>query len=107
MSIKITHKNKEYILEYTRTTVRRMEQSGFNAELLESQPATMIPLLVYGAFAHKHPTLKAPKIDEIYDSIKGKQKFITELGKMYYETISTLVADDEEDAEGNENWEIV
>ncbi len=105
MSIKVTHKNRDYILDYTRSAVRRMEQMGFDVDKIQSKPMTMIPLLVSGAFVHNHSNLKPAKIDEIYDGIKNKNGFIMKLVELYYETISTLVDDGEEDSEGNENWE--
>ena len=103
-AIKYNYKNRDYILEFSRRTASAIERSGFKYQEVGNQPNTMIPLLVYGAFMKNHSNLKPGKIDEIFDSIKGKNAFVTKLVELYMETVNTLLDGDEDD-EGNVNWE--
>jgi hypothetical protein len=102
-AIKYNYKNRDYILEFSRRTASIIERNGFRYSDVGNQPNTMIPLLVQGAFMKNHSNLKPGKIDEIFDSIKGKNAFITKLVELYLETVNTLAGD--EDDEGNVNWE--
>ena len=56
--ITVTYQNKDYVLEYSRTTAKQIEDSGFVLDQLGDKPATMIPLLVYGAFAKHNRGIK-------------------------------------------------
>ena len=99
----VTFEGKEYTLEYTRSAVRQMERRGFVADDIASKPMTIIPDLFAGAFLSKYPQLKREKIDQIFDSIVGKQKLLRALTLMYNDTIESLL--DDGDAEsGEENW---
>lgn len=104
--ITVTYQNKDYLLEYSRTTAKQIEDSGFVLDQLGDKPATMIPLLVYGAFAMHNRGIKRALVDEIYKNLVGKvgkegeEGFIGLLAEMYSETVSTLVGDDPVD-EGN------
>lgn len=106
-AIKVTYKNKDYILEFTRRTASLIERNGFNYEDVGSKPNTMIPLLVQGAFLKNHQNLKPSKIDEIFDDIKTKNAFITKLVELYLETVNTLTDDEDAETEGNAMWEEV
>jgi hypothetical protein len=106
--IKLTHKNKEYTLEYARYSARSIEEKGFNLELIASQPNKMIPLLLQGAFMKNHPTIKPALVDEIFEAQTKKSGLITALAEMYGETVKSLIGDvEEEDNEKNATWEIV
>lgn len=95
-SIKITYQQKEYVLEYSRQSVRQMEAQGFVLDQISDKPVTMIPLLVYGAFMKNCKGVKRSLVDEIYDHIKdkvgsdGENGFIQTLLEMYAETVNTL-----------------
>ena len=104
--IKLTHKGKEYRLEYTRQSVKQMESSGFVLEKLGDMPATMIELLFYGAFLSKNQGIKRKLVDEIYQSIERKTELINVLAEMYAETLQYLT-ETSEDNEGNVTWEVV
>lgn len=99
--IKFSYEGKEYTLEYTKNTVRQMERRGFVVEELAAKPMTNFLDLFAGAFLSKHPQVKREKIEEIYDSLKGRKKLISALTEMYTETIEYLI---DECDEGNENW---
>lgn len=105
--ITVTYKNNEYPLEFSRTTAKQIEDNGFILDQLSDKPATMIPLLVYGAFMKHNRGIKRSLVDEIYENLIGKtgkdgeEGFINVLAEMYAETVSTLVSDDNEISEGN------
>ena len=104
--ITVTYKKQDYILEFSRTTAKQIEDQGFVLDQLTDKPATMIPLLVYGAFMKNNRGIKRTLVDEIYDNIVGKigsdgeEGFINTLGEMYAETVSSLMGDNPVD-EGN------
>ena len=101
--ITLTHKNKEFVLEYNRQSVRMMEGQGFAINELSSKPMTMIPLLFQGAFIKNCKGVKRAVIDEIYDGIGNKGELMNVLIEMYAETLSSLTDDNEE---GNVTWEL-
>ena len=104
--ITVTYKDKEYVLEYSRMTAKQIEDNGFVLDQLTDKPATMIPLLVYGAFIKHNRGIKRTLVDEIYENLVGKigkdneEGFINVLAEMYSDTVSTLVGDEPAD-EGN------
>ena len=104
--ITVTYKKQDYILEFSRTTAKQIEDQGFVLDQLTDKPATMIPLLVYGAFMKNNRGIKRTLVDEIYDNIVGKigsdgeEGFINTLGEMYAETVSSLMGETVVD-EGN------
>lgn len=103
--ITLTYKNKEYTLEFTRQSVKTMEQQGFVLDELSSKPMTMIPMLFSGAFIRNHKGIKRALIDEIYEEISDKSGFMEALMELYAETLSTLMDDKEES--GNLSWALV
>lgn len=104
--IKITYEKNTYELEFNRKTVRMMEGQGFNIDALTEQPATMIPMLFYGAFSKNHTGIKRNLVDEIYNSLPNKSGLIQALAEMYADTVSSLIEGNPSD-EGNASWEVV
>lgn len=107
MSTKITieYKNNEYVLEYSRNSVKQMEQQGFSLDKISDMPMTMVPLLVYGAFLKNNKGIKRSLVDEIYEHVAnklgdGEDGFIQTLLEMYAETVNTLTDNNPVD-EGN------
>lgn len=103
--ITVTYKNNDYVLEYSRTAVKQMEQQGFVLDQISDKPMTMVPLLVYGAFAKHNKGIKRNLMDEIYEHITdkigdGDNGFIQALLEMYAETVNVLT-DDKPADEGN------
>ena len=90
---------KEYVLEFSKTTIMHMERQGFVIDDFGTKPVLMATLLVYGAFAKNHPNLKNEKIDAIYKQLKNKDVFLKKLAEMYTEQADELVD------EGNSDWE--
>ena len=102
--IVLNHDKKEYVLEYSRQSVKTMESQGFVLDEITSKPMTMIPLLFSGAFIKNCKGTKRAVIDDIFDSIGDKTGLMQALMEMYAETLSTLT---EENAEGNVTWTMV
>lgn len=105
-TLTFSYGGKDYTLEYTRRTVREMENKGFAAEDITRKPMTVMPQLFAGAFKANHPTVKAELINEIYRNMPNKTELVGRLAQMYNEPINTLV---EEPEEGNaiswtSNW---
>lgn len=103
--IAMKYSGKEYTLEYSRQSVKQMENQGFVLEDIKTKPMTMIPMLFSGAFIKNHKGLKRALIDEIYEGIGGKNDLMQALIEMYAETLGALV-DDRED-EGKVSWAVV
>ena len=93
-TITLSYDDKEYVLEFNRNSVKQMEQNGFVLSQLSDKPLTMVPLLVYGAFAKNHKNVKRALMDEIYEHVTDKigdgEGFIETLVEMYAETVNTL-----------------
>ncbi|WP_407453566.1 DUF5055 domain-containing protein [Methanobrevibacter sp.] len=105
--IKLQHKDKEYILEFSRNTAKAIEERGFNLELVGIAPNKMIPLLIQGAFMKNHPTLKQTKVEEIFLAQKGRAGLINALAELYAETVNSLLGNEDEDDEKNATWEMI
>ena len=95
------YKGKEYLLEYTRDSVKQMEREGFVASDIVNKPMLTLPKLFAGAFkAHHKFDTKQKQIDEIFELFKNKQALVEKLAEMYSEPMETLLDDDNID-EGN------
>lgn len=110
--INLEYKNKEYTLEYSRNSVRQMEEQGFVLDQLSEKPMTMIPMLVYGAFAKHHRGIKRSEMDEIYEHITDKvgedgNSFINVLLEMYAETVTTLTDNKSADEGNRAVWKVM
>lgn len=105
-TITVTYNNIDYILEYSRNSVKQMEQQGFVLDQIGDKPMSMVPLLVYGAFMKHNKGIKRNLVDEIYEHIADKigdgedNGFIQTLLEMYAETVNTLT-DNKPSDEGN------
>lgn len=109
--ITVTYKKQDYVLEYSRATAKQIEDQGFVLDQLTDKPATMIPLLVYGAFLKNNRGIKRSLVDEIYENIVGKigdgeDGFINVLGEMYAETVTSLMGDNTVDEGNAATWKV-
>lgn len=102
-TISLTYQDKTYVLEFTRASIKTLEQSGFSfiqaAE--NSQIITMIDNLFYGAFLAHHPYISRDFVEEIQKQIKDMAGLNERLMEMYTDTINSIV---EETKEGNIEW---
>ena len=110
--ITVTYKEKEYELEFSRMTAKAIEDHGFVLDDLSKRPATMIPLLVYGAFMKNNRGIKRALVDEIYANItskvgeEGEESFVAVLAEMYAETVSTLMGEGNADEGNAATWKV-
>lgn len=110
--ITVTYKDTDYVLEYSRATAKQIEDNGFVLDQLSDKPATMIPLLVYGAFAMHNRGIKRSLVDEIYKNLIGKvgkegeEGFITVLAEMYSDSVSSLLGDEPVDEGNAATWKV-
>ena len=94
--ITITYKQKDYDLEFTRSTAAQIEDQGFVLEQLTEKPVKMIPMLFYGAFLKHNRGIKRQLVDEIFDNLVNKtgdgedSGLIAVLAEMYADTVQTL-----------------
>lgn len=100
-TITFTFEDKDYTLEYTRRTVRQMEESGFVARDIDIKPMTLLPQMFAGAFLAHHRFTKQEVIDRIFASLSDKDNLVGLLAEMYNETITSLM---DEPKEGNVKW---
>lgn len=96
-TIEFEYEGKQYTLEFTRDIVRQMENAGFLIDEIQTKPALRIPQLFAGSFLRRHRREKQEKIEEIYKHITNKDKLVAKLSEMYYESLSTVMDDPEED----------
>ena len=96
-----SYNGKDYVLEFTRNTVRQMESGGFIADDIDTKPMTVLPALFAGAFLAHHRLEKQSVIDEIYSKMKDKMALIERLAEMYNEPIKAML---DEPEEGNVEW---
>lgn len=102
-TLRFTHDDKDYTLEFTRRTVSEMERKGFIASEITDKPMTTLPTLFAGAFLAHHRFAKSEVIDEIYSKLTKKEELIGKLAEMYNEPIMTLV-EEPEPSVGNVEW---
>jgi hypothetical protein len=98
-----TYDGKEYTLEYTRRTIKQMEDEGFVARNIDDRPMTLLPALFAGAFKAHHRFVKTDVIDEIYAHMPNKEDLIGKLAEMYNEPIVSLMEEPEDTAK-NVEW---
>ena len=90
-TIGFTYEGKDYTLEFTRRTIKQMEDEGFVAKNIDDRPMTLLPALFAGAFKAHHRFVKQDVIDEIYANMPNKDKLIEKLAEMYNEPILALM----------------
>ena len=101
------YKGVHYRLEYTRTTVRTLENMGFDPNDVGSKLMTRLPQLFEGAFQAHHSTTKSSLIKEIYDSMPDKRGLFRCLRDMFNDPYDELLAEpDEKNAiKWTANWD--
>lgn len=102
--ITFSYNGKDYKLEFTRRTIRQMEDNGFNIQNMTDKPMTMLPNFFAGAFLANHRNTKREVIDEIYDNMPNKDKLIEALVEMYNEPLSALMSEPEENSSKKVDW---
>lgn len=102
--LKFTYEGKDYCLEYTRETVVKMEERGFDPTTIISSPNKSLPEFFYGAFLANHRFVDRKVTDAIFDKMADKKALVEILSEMYNEPLKALMSDPED--EGNAiQWE--
>lgn len=91
--LKDTETEKTYTLRFTRNTVRKMEQNGFDVSDLEKHPMSRVPEMFHGAFLADQPFMKREQTDKIlFEDLGGVSDAMLErLGQLYAEPFNTLI----------------
>ena len=90
--IEFSYEGTDYVLEYTKRSIRTMEAKGFVASDVESKPMTVLPMLFAGAFLANHKGTSQETIDAIYEALDDKESLIARLSDMYAEQLEKLTA---------------
>lgn len=101
----LEHEGKQYTLEFTRRSVREMENGGFRIDELTAKPMTLLPTLFAGAFRAHHRFLNQKVIDDIFARITHRQELVSKLAEMYNEPLLEMLDEPEEDDEKKVDWE--
>lgn len=104
--MKFTYDGEEYILEFTKRTVKEVENAGFNDDLIGEKPMTMIPLLFKGAFLAHHRREKDAKINEIFNHLTNKEQLILKLVEMYNDPINSILDEPDVNDEKKVDWRV-
>ncbi len=96
--ITFNYDGKEYCLEYTKETVKKMEDKGFSPQKILDAPMTYLPELFRGAFLANHQFTNRRVIDDIFSALDDRDELVNVLIKMYNEPIKALT---ESGSEGN------
>ena len=93
--MKIKFDGKAYELMYTRETVKQAEAGGFNLNALESQPATQMEKLFYGACAAGCKGVKRKTVDDIWNhmTVEDRVELCGILADMYADAINSMADD--------------
>lgn len=116
-SISINDNGKEYILEFSRRTVKMLSARGFELDRIGSDSARMVPMLFHGAFLKNHPNISLDKTEEIYKRLNPESENVMEsefgdaenigilsvLIEMYADVMRSIV---EPGGEGNTTWRV-
>ena len=103
MKLTDTVNNREYILEFTRETVKECERMGFALNKVAEQPMTQMELLFRGAFLARHRRVSRNVIEDLYDQIADKTGLFQKLGELYAEPMRTMYDEDVFES-GNVTW---
>lgn len=90
---------REYTLEFSRRSISKIEQAGFNINLIETQSMTMIPLMFWGAFLMHHPQMTREQTDKIlFDGLGGlSEEEMGYLGRLYAVPFESLIASEDKE----------
>lgn len=102
--VSLTYNGIDYILEYSRMTIKMIESEGFQLDKFSKQPMTMIDLAFRGAFYKNHRKVSQQLIEEIYSQCPNKEGLIDNITTMITECYNSLM---DESNEGNVKWEVV
>lgn len=90
--ISFTYEDKDYVLEYDRKSVLKMEDDKINIEEMTEKPFTsMFVLFKYSFYKHNKAVFKNDdKIAEILGLLPDKENLMLELTNMLNDTVAYL-----------------
>lgn len=93
----------EYILDFSRDSVRFAEQRGFKPDEVLDFPATKIPEMFFYAFRKNHKNLAKNQTDKILEEELGgmTEALLTRLMQLYNQAALTHVVVTDEEAAKN------
>lgn len=103
-TINFTYEDKQYTLEFNRSTIMALERGGFKIADIESKPMSTLPKLFFGAFEVHHSGVKQSKREEIYEHMTNKSDLIEKLALMYQDVLESLVDEPDENDSKNIQW---
>lgn len=103
-SIEFSYNGKDYKLEYTKRSIRQMEERGFVISEVNEKPMSMLLDLFAGAFLANHKNVKRELVEEIYSHMPDKENLIEKLAEMYNEPLEGLMDEPTEDDAKKVSW---
>lgn len=89
---------REYILDFSRETIKMAEARGFTWDLATDMPFTYLPIIWHYAFVRYEPRISPKKTQELFDIAGGIQpKQLARLKELYEQCGESLVAEETED----------
>lgn len=104
LTIKDPTSGDTYTLEYTRESVRWMEDRDFSFRDMQTKPMTTLPELFAGAFHAHHRYVSRDVIERIFKGLPDKESLFPALAAMYTDPIDEMFTEPEKD-EKNPTWE--
>ncbi len=105
--IAFEYENRSYTLEFTRNSVRTMENNGFRISDIKDKPVSLLPEFFAGAFIAHHKYVKRTLIDKMFEDMSNKDELIQTLSEMYNETLISLMGGEDEETSGNISWKAI
>jgi len=91
MKIEFEIENRKWVLEYSRDSIRRVEDMGYNFHELENKPVTMMSVLFLGALLKNHHDMSLEQSDELFKHV-ASDALLKELDSMFAECINIGMA---------------
>lgn len=95
---------KDYRLEFNRSTVKQMEQQGFDVTAIANASVSAGEDLIAGAFLANHRGLSRAERKGLIEDIKNAPGLLEKLAEMYSDTVLELYGT-EGDESKNVTWE--
>jgi len=102
-NITFTYDGIDYVLEFTRNAIRKLESEGFNPADYDKKPMTVTNDLFRGAFIAHHPMTNKNLIDEIFEKISDKEGLFDALVTLYQAPFEAMTESPEE---GGITWKV-
>ncbi len=105
-TITFKHEATEYVLCYTRATVKKLFDMGFTMGMIETNPIKAIELLGYGSFLANHPNIKQKQAVEIICSLADGEDEDTGLAAVLIDMVSEALEETVLKKKGNVAWQV-